>query len=556
MAGARVTLPALTRPFAAILAVPDAAVDPPLRKFLAAQAARPGSEDGRFPARRPRRIAAPPAAVVGVPRESIEIPAGQRSVTVRYRLRETGMYGPAPFADLWKPLPPLLHHLEAERHVVDLRHVAVSRSEITNAQYARFIEATGYRPAIGDRFLEHWNGGVPRVGTGEEPVRYVDLDDARAYARWAGLRLPTEFEWQIAAEDQAFVRGEPLVWNWTESEHSDGRTRFTIVKGGSHVRLESSEWYADGGPQPPEVSLKLLRAGPSRVGPRRSPSTGHRVSTPPPPLTWLYVPADRPDRFRRALGSGADVVIVDLEDAVAVAHKDIARENVRALLAAPTSTPLVVRINDIRSPWAAADCAMLADARNLTGVRVPKVESADDVHAVRTALRSRALPLQLLIESARGLEAAFAIARADPNVASLGLGEADLRSDLGVGDDDGLLWSRSRVVVAARAAGLPPPAMSVYTKLDDPEGLAASCLRGRALGFVGRAAIHPRQLSVIVTCFLPTEAEVAAARELVDLLGAAAAGGQGGGILSDGRFVDRAMLEGAERVVALAARRP
>jgi formylglycine-generating enzyme required for sulfatase activity len=94
-------------------------------------------------------------------------------------------------------------------------------------------------------------------------VRYVDLDDARAYARWAELRLPTELEWQVAAADPAFGRGEPLVWNWTESEHTDGRTRFVILKGGSHARLEGSEWYADGGPQPPEVSLKFLRAGPS-----------------------------------------------------------------------------------------------------------------------------------------------------------------------------------------------------------------------------------------------------------------------------------------------------
>jgi formylglycine-generating enzyme required for sulfatase activity len=173
------------------------------------------------------------------------------------------MYGPAPFADLWKPLPPLLHRIVEERHSVLLGPLAVAPSEVTNAEYERFVLAAAYRPAVADRFLAHWSEGRPRPGSESEPVRYVDLDDARAYAAWAGLRLPTEHEWQSAAGDPRFERGEPLVWNWTESEHTDGRTRFVILKGGSHAQLQGSEWYTDGGPQPPEVSLKFLRAGPS-----------------------------------------------------------------------------------------------------------------------------------------------------------------------------------------------------------------------------------------------------------------------------------------------------
>jgi citrate lyase subunit beta/citryl-CoA lyase len=274
-----------------------------------------------------------------------------------------------------------------------------------------------------------------------------------------------------------------------------------------------------------------------------------------PSLTWLYVPGDRPDRFAKALTSGADVVIVDLEDAVTPGHKDAARANARALLAAPTPTPVDVRINDLRSPWGAADCAAVGDAPGLAGIRIPKVENAADVRAVRTSLRARPVPLHCLIESARGVEAAFEIASADPSVASIGLGEADLQSDLGVSDEDGLLWSRSRIVVAARAAGLAAPAMSVYPNVDDPDGLAASCRRGRALGFLGRAAIHPRQLSTIVDCFLPTAAEIAAARELLDALDEAGREGHGVAVLPDGRFVDRAMVDGAKRAIALAARR-
>ncbi len=274
-----------------------------------------------------------------------------------------------------------------------------------------------------------------------------------------------------------------------------------------------------------------------------------------PPLTWLYVPGDRPERFAKAIASEADVVIVDLEDAVAPGHKDAARENARALLVAATPKPVVVRINDLRSAWGAADLARLRDAPSLAGIRIPKVESAEDVRAVRTALESRTVPLHCLIESARGVEAAFEIASADPNVASIALGEADLRSDLGVTDEDGLLWARSRIVVAARAADLPAPAMSVYTKIDDLEGLAESCRRGRALGFIGRAAIHPRQLAVIADSFTPTKTEVNAARELLVALAQANTAEHGVVVLPSGQFVDRAMIKGAERVVALAARR-
>jgi formylglycine-generating enzyme required for sulfatase activity len=106
-------------------------------------------------------------------------------------------------------------------------------------------------------------------------VTHVDLADARAYAAWAGLRLPTEDEWQVAATAGLLERGEPPVWNWTESEHSDGRTRFAILKGGAAFRASGSDWYLDGGPQPPDVSVKLLLMG---AGMSRSPSIGFRCA--------------------------------------------------------------------------------------------------------------------------------------------------------------------------------------------------------------------------------------------------------------------------------------
>ena len=276
------------------------------------------------------------------------------------------------------------------------------------------------------------------------------------------------------------------------------------------------------------------------------------AAPPLPPLTWLYVPGDRPDRFEKAVKSEADVVIIDLEDSVAAAGKDAARANARSFVEQPRSKPVVVRVNDVRSPWGRSDLETLSDARALGGLRVPKVESAADVRAVVACL-DRPLPLDCLIESARGVEAAFEIA-STPDVRRIGLGEADLRGALGASDDDALLWSRGRVVVAASAAGLPRPAMSVYANVADIDGLVASCARGRALGFLGRAAIHPRQLPVIAQAFTPSDDEARAARELLDALEAGDQAGLGVAVLRDGRFVDRAMVEGARLTLALASR--
>jgi citrate lyase subunit beta/citryl-CoA lyase len=208
-----------------------------------------------------------------------------------------------------------------------------------------------------------------------------------------------------------------------------------------------------------------------------------------------------------------------------------------------------VRINHRSTPWHLEDVGLLGSLPSSVGVRVPKVESAAEVCELADALPGRAL--HLLVESALGIERAFELATASPQVASIGLGEADLRSDLRVDDDDGLLWARSRVVVAARAAGLAAPVMSAYTNVRDLDGLAASCLVGRRLGFSGRTAIHPGQLDVIRAAFLPSADEVAAAREVLERVGAAALDGVGAVALADGTFLDVAMVERARWVVGL-----
>jgi citrate lyase subunit beta / citryl-CoA lyase len=261
-------------------------------------------------------------------------------------------------------------------------------------------------------------------------------------------------------------------------------------------------------------------------------------------LTWLYVPGDRPDRFAKAVASGADAVILDLEDAVAPPRKAYARAAIAEFLGDAHGLPVFVRVGEDLD-------ADLPAARGAAGLRLPKVESPAYVREV--AARTD-VELHPLIESAAGVEAAYAIATAHPAVAGIGLGEADLRSDLGVADEAALAWPRGRIVVAARAAGLPPPAMSVYADVSDLDGLAQSCRLGRRQGFLGRAAIHPRQLPVIVSAFRPPPEEVARAMALLSAMDGAQDRGEGTVVLSDGRFADRAMIGAARRTVDLAAR--
>ena len=251
-----------------------------------------------------------------------------------------------------------------------------------------------------------------------------------------------------------------------------------------------------------------------------------------PILTWLFVPADRPDRVEKAIASRAHAVIVDLEDGVPARAKAEGRANVVALLEAPRERRVYVRVN----PRDDDDLAAVAGL-SLAGVVVPKVGRPEDVPDLPV--------VHAMIETARGLEAAFEIA-SHPSVRGVALGEADLRSQTGAGEA-GLDWPRARIVNAAVAAGLPRPPQSVYMNVRDLDGLARSCRRGRELGQLGRQAIHPDQLAIIEQAYLPTQAEVDTARATADLLA-----GDAVGTLGDGAFVDLALLGAAETTLALA----
>ncbi len=270
-----------------------------------------------------------------------------------------------------------------------------------------------------------------------------------------------------------------------------------------------------------------------------------------PPLTLLYVPADRPDRVEKAIASRAHAVIVDLEDGVGDSAKETARRGLVGLLDRIFGKPVHVRVNGLASGLLEADLAVVAGLRGVTDIHLPKIDQGGDVTAIVALLPPRDEPYRLhcLIESAVGVEAAYAIASSAPEVCGISLGEADLRSETGA-LEHGLDWPRARVVNAAVAAGLPRPAQSVYVDIRDEQGLAASCRRGRELGHLGRAAIHPSQLAIIEQAYLPTRAEVERARATLERLES----GGGATTIATGELVDAAMLGAAGQVVALADR--
>jgi formylglycine-generating enzyme required for sulfatase activity len=269
--------------------------------FLKRQArlnARSISDTGRPQVQTRLRAVEPATLRPDVPDGMVEIPPATLELSIDMRVRECGFY---------ESMPPVNHGLQDSygfqvrnfRRRVVFKRFAMDETPVTNAQFARFLQASGYRPRHSDNFLKHWRGGRPPPGQEDHPVVYVDLEDARAFACWAGKRLPTEEEWQYAAQGvdgrnypwgnnlepgrcnggetgtttavKAFPRGRsPFgcydmcgnVWQWTESERSDGHTRFCIIRGGAFYAAKGSGWYVDGGPRPANFATKFLLTWP------------------------------------------------------------------------------------------------------------------------------------------------------------------------------------------------------------------------------------------------------------------------------------------------------
>ena len=274
------------------------------------------------------------------------------------------------------------------------------------------------------------------------------------------------------------------------------------------------------------------------------------MTTPPAlPRSYLFVPADRPERIAKALASGANAVIVDLEDAVAPAARTGARDELARWLASasPTSTaptvPLLVRINASGTEWFDADLVLCGSSAAIGGVMCPKAERVADLDAVRRAAPGRTLiPL---IETAEGFDHLRALA-GTAGVQRLAFGSIDFQLDLGItGDGAELLLFRSQLVLASRLASLAAPIDGVTTALDDDAPVARDAQAARRLGFSAKLCIHPRQVAAVNASFTPSDVELDWARRVLE----AVARSGGAAVAVDGKMVDTPVLLRARAVL-------
>lgn len=278
--------------------------------------------------------------------------------------------------------------------------------------------------------------------------------------------------------------------------------------------------------------------------------------------TFLFVPGNQPERFAKAMASGADGIILDLEDAVSVREKDVARGHVFEWLRSEAGMPRParaprrgLRLNARQGPYFEEDdaalCRALGSAYAPDFIVLPKVESASEIQACLEQWKRHADPLPpllALIETAEGLHHAESIARA-PGVAGLGFGAADLAADLGCEMTwEALLYARGRVAHAA-ALGRIELLDVPHLELDDEAGLRAQALRAKAMGFTGKLAIHPRQVRPIQECFTPTEQQVLKAKAIVE----AADRSDGQVCVVDGRMIDEPVVRSARHILARAS---
>lgn len=260
-----------------------------------------------------------------------------------------------------------------------------------------------------------------------------------------------------------------------------------------------------------------------------------------PARSILFVPGDRADRFEKAACSGADMAVLDLEDAVLPDHKVAARDTIYQALAMLAEPRFVVRVNSLGTPWHEDDVWALAGLPGLAGLMLPKAERAEDFVDMRRAK----VPLHALVETVRGALDLSGLCGAE-GLVRLHFGTVDFQVDAGIdGDREEIDAIRTQMVLHSRLAGLQAPVDGVSVDLADVEGLARDAARSRRFGFGGKLCVHPRQVAPVNAAFSPSAASVDWARRVVDAL----SNGHGA-VAVDGKLVDKPIVDRAHRVLA------
>ena len=278
--------------------------------------------------------------------------------------------------------------------------------------------------------------------------------------------------------------------------------------------------------------------------------------------SYLFAPGNHERRVEKALGLGADVVILDLEDAVAISEKKSTRELINKTLEQPRNCAVFVRVNAYDTEFCYGDmCSIVSE--NLDGIVQPKLESSEDLRSIDWLLgnleQERGLPngsidLMPIIETAVGLVNIREIARADTRVKRLAFGGGDYTRDLGMEwtlKEDELLPVRSEMVLASRFGKLEPPVDTVFIHIKEHDAFRSSCSNILGLGFQGKMCIHPDQVPVTNETFTPDPEEVKWSQRVIDEFAKAEKAGIAS-IQIDGYFVDYPIVEKAQRTVDIA----
>lgn len=280
------------------------------------------------------------------------------------------------------------------------------------------------------------------------------------------------------------------------------------------------------------------------------------AQSPRPRRSFIFSPGLRPDMFPKALASGTDIVCVELEDGIAPKDKDEARQSALALFDKPPAddgVERIVRINCLREAFGLADVqAVLATETPPPALMLPKVRTPEEVLWLDDLLTERGhdTRLHVIIETNRGLQAAFDIANCSSRIDALFFGGVDMAAELRCENAwEPLLYARSRVVHAAASAGVDVIDVP-YLDLEDPQGMAVEAQKAKALGFSGKGSVHPKQIAALNDVFTPNEAEISRARHVTKTFEEA----DTGLVVIDGKLIEKPVLRDMYRILAIADR--